>query len=188
MIPTGYMFSGWTMSGTGSFSNSNTPTTVFTIGSNTTITANFSPICYTMTSATIPAGGTVTVGTPSNCSGGYVTLTQIQITAGSRPGYIFTNWSGTGGSFENEAAASTTFTLGGNATVTANYRVTPIPGDVNGSGIVDLTDLMSTNQYSLSLLPNTAPFDTIAADVNANGTVDGADLQLIIKKILKLIP
>jgi subtilisin family serine protease len=80
--------------------------------------------CFSLSTAVSPGGvgGSVSVGTSQNCSGGYTSGTAIQLMANAPAGYSFSNWSTSGGgSFGNTSSSSTTFTISGNATVTANF-------------------------------------------------------------------
>ncbi|MCE7957561.1 MAG: hypothetical protein DYH06_06430 [Acidobacteria bacterium ACB2] len=107
----GYVFSGWTGTG-GSFTSTASASTSFTITGNASVTATFTPICYTLATAVSPAGvGSVTVGTAQSCTGGYRGGTVISLTANVPAGYVFSGWTGTGGSF----------TIAGNASVTATF-------------------------------------------------------------------
>ena len=80
--------------------------------------------CYALSTAANPAaGGTVTVHTASNCTGGYTSGSAISLTAAPATSYAFSGWTGSGGTFADIAATSTTFTINGDATVTANFTL-----------------------------------------------------------------
>ena len=82
--------------------------------------------CYLLTTAASPpAGGSVQVNTPHNCGGGFQTGTVVSLTAVPLPGYAFSSWSGSGGSFSSESSPATTFTTAGSASVTANFASRP---------------------------------------------------------------
>jgi sugar lactone lactonase YvrE len=126
---TNYVFSSWTGSG-GTFSNSSAASTTFAISGNASVTANFTyvPPCYTLSKSANPSGGgSVTVNTASNCTGGYTSGTAISLTATPATNYVFSSWTGSGGTFSNSSSAYTTFTISGNASVTANFTLGP-PG------------------------------------------------------------
>jgi hypothetical protein len=77
------------------------------------------PVPLTLTAAASPAGlGTVTV-TPSKAI--YYYGDQPTIVAAPISGYGLSNWSVTGGTVANAVAASTTLTVLGNVTLTANF-------------------------------------------------------------------
>ena len=137
----GYRFSSWTVSGTGSFLSSTTAsTTIFTMGTaNATVTANFTAIPTHTLTVNATAGGSV-----STNGGTYYEGQTVNISATANPGYRFTGW--TGATVANASSASTTFTMGtANATVTANFEAIPnhnltvnadpaMGGTVSGSG------------------------------------------------------
>jgi hypothetical protein len=86
------------------------------------------PLCYTLSKSANPAaGGSVTINTASNCTGGYASGTAISLTATPATNYVFSSWTGSGGTFSNSSSSSTTFTISGNAAVTANFTLGP-PG------------------------------------------------------------
>ena len=79
--------------------------------------------CNPLSTATNPAGvGSVSVNTTANCSGSqYESGTGISLTANVPSGYTFGGWSGSGGTFSSQSANPTTFTITGNASVTASF-------------------------------------------------------------------
>ena len=110
---TGYNFSGWTVSGTGSSVSGST----FTMGSaDTTLTAKWTAASYTLTIN--PNGGTYNGSTSNTTMTVQYGKTQT-IANPTRTGYVFNGWtvSGTGSKM-----SGTTFTMGGaNATIKANW-------------------------------------------------------------------
>ncbi len=118
----GYVFSGWTVSGKGSkVTNKNSASTTFTMGTdNATVKANFTKQKYKV-SVSSGSGGTISTGKGSS------TLTYgstKKIVAKANSGYVFSGWtvSGKGSKMANKNSASTTFTMGtANATVKANF-------------------------------------------------------------------
>ena len=110
---TGYNFSGWTVSGTGSSVNGST----FTMGSaDTTLTAKWTAASYTLTIN--PNGGTYNGSTSNTTMTIQYGKTQT-IANPTRSGYTFNGWtlSGTGSKM-----SGTTFTMGtANATLKANW-------------------------------------------------------------------
>jgi hypothetical protein len=115
---TGYRFTGWSTGGS-------TPTTTVQPSSNFTATANFQTACHTLTVNASPAnGGTVTrnpasgvEGFPANC---YAPGTQVTLTANPASGFALASWTGASGT-----AATTTVTVSGPMTVTANFAAAP---------------------------------------------------------------
>ena len=59
---------------------------------------------------------------------------------------------------------------------------TYIPGDVNCSGSVNVTDIVVTAQYILEMNPD--PFDFDAADMNGDGDITVTDIMIIARLIL----
>lgn len=114
---TGYTFSGWS----GSASGSTNPYTL-TFDENETVTANFTSDCYTLTLGKLPANGG-NVSTNPNSSGGcpsgqYNYGTIVTLTANPANGYRFQTWSGDI-SGTNATAGITMF---GNMNITANFQ------------------------------------------------------------------
>ena len=120
-------------------------------------------LCYTLSTDTSPVGvGSVTVNTPSNCSGGYTASTGVSLTANTPAGYSFSGWSGTGGTFSNGSASPTVFTINGNANVTATFT----PASPPGCTISCLASAASAGQTGQSL-----SFTSSATPSNCNGSV-----------------
>jgi uncharacterized repeat protein (TIGR02543 family) len=108
---TGYSFSGWS----GGLTGSANPGT-FTVTGPTTVTANFTPNNYTLTTNTSGAGsGSVTAGATSAYG------TTQSITATPSTGSTFTGWSGAATGTTNPV----TITMDANKTLTANFTLIP---------------------------------------------------------------
>jgi hypothetical protein len=88
--------------------------------SNTTVTANYAPISYTLTTSVNPPGsGTIGVSSNSNCPGGmYSEGTSVQLTAIPATGWSFFNW--TGGLTGSVNPGSVI--IHGDTSVTANFK------------------------------------------------------------------
>jgi uncharacterized repeat protein (TIGR03803 family) len=115
-----------------------------------TVSVSVTLTCYPLSTGVITPGmGSVTVNTASNCTAGYAASTGISLTANPLAGYSFTGWSGSGGTFSSSSTNPTTFTITGNATVTATFGalpgtpvvtgVLPRVGPVSGGTRVTLT-------------------------------------------------
>lgn len=106
----GYAFVNWTENGAQA---STSASYTFTLTTNRTLTANFTPV-YTVTTAASPAAGGVTFG-----GGSYSSGAVVSVLAAPTQGYGFVNWT------ENGVQVSTspgyTFTANGNRTLTANF-------------------------------------------------------------------
>ena len=87
--------------------------------------------CYSLTTDVDPLGsGTVSVDLGENCpDGGYTYGTVVQLTAMPNPGYKFTNWSGNA----SGTAETTSLTMTGNKSVTANFGATALLDTPSGT-------------------------------------------------------
>jgi len=119
----GYTFSNWTISGSGTIADPGDASTTVTVNGNVTVTANFTqnPATYTLTVERSPAAGGTTV--PASSQTNITAGTQVNISATSASGYSFTNWTVTSGSatFADANNASTSVTVNGNLTIQANF-------------------------------------------------------------------
>ena len=107
-----YCFNTWTG---GPVGNATAASTTITMNGNYTIQANFVPkYVLNVSSGT---GGSVT--TPSVATSSYCQGIVVPLVATASSGYNFVNW--TGGPVANASAASTTITMNGNYTITANF-------------------------------------------------------------------
>jgi hypothetical protein len=131
----GYSFGYWS----GSASGSSSPTTI-TIDADKAVTANFTQVCYTLSTGASPAGGgTVDVSPLPNCTGGrYAVGTQVQLTANPATGYSFSFWSGSASGSSNP----TTITIDADESVTANFSQAchslSLSVDPSGSGTISV--------------------------------------------------
>ncbi|HMP20568.1 MAG TPA: InlB B-repeat-containing protein, partial [Ferruginibacter sp.] len=103
----GYTFTGWS----GDASGTNSSTSV-TMNSNKSVTANFAPITYTLTTSSSPAAGGTVTG-----AGTYNSGTSVTVTATPAAGYTFTGWSGDA----SGTNTSNSVTMNSNKSVTANF-------------------------------------------------------------------
>ena len=120
----GYHFVNWT-GNVGTIADINDATTTITMNGDYTITANFAQPPTTEYDLIINSteGGSVT--TP-----GYVYLQGtftynegdvVNLVAEAEEGYHFVNWTGNVGTIANVNSASTTITMNGDYTITANF-------------------------------------------------------------------
>ena len=127
----GYVFTGWTTTAGLTAASPSSSSTSLSFNTDGTATANFAaiPATATLTMAVAPAAG----GTTNPAIGAHVdqpTQVPINITATAADGYSFVNWTKTGSvTLGSSTQASTTATLLGDATVTANFM--EIPDTVN---------------------------------------------------------
>jgi len=115
----GYQFTGWT-GNVSTIANTSAATTTITMNGNYSITANFGLIgvTYNLTVAST-AGGSVT--TPGVGTFPYNAGTVVNLVAVANTGYQFVNWTGNVGTIANTSAATTTITMNGNYSITANF-------------------------------------------------------------------
>jgi hypothetical protein len=113
---TGYRFVNWT-GNVGTIANVNAASTTITMNGDYSITANFIRQYNLTTSST--AGGTVT--TPGMGTFTYDAGTVVSLVATPTSGYRFVNWTGNVGTIANVNAASTTITMNGDYSITANF-------------------------------------------------------------------
>lgn len=117
----GYYFSGWSASPTVTFSDASVSPATFSMpASDVTITANYAALVSSTFTYTTSGSGSITCATESGSS--VVSGTAIPMTAVPSTDYVFTGWTATAGSFSDEYALTTTFTMPASAaTVTANF-------------------------------------------------------------------
>jgi uncharacterized repeat protein (TIGR02543 family) len=114
----GYQFDHWE----GDLTGNTNPDSIL-MNSNKSVTAVFTqipPTQYTLTMAVNPQGGGTTDPAVGNHT--YNENTVVNITATPTAGYQFVNWTG---DVANPNSASTTVTMNGNKTVTANFELIP---------------------------------------------------------------
>ena len=108
------------------------------------VTANFAPLCYTLTTAVAPAGrGSISANPAPNCGTQYTHGTAVELTATANTGYAFANWSG-------DAAGTTSpvsVTMDGAKAVTANFDPLcyTLTTAVVGSGTIDADPALNCN-------------------------------------------
>ena len=107
---TGYQFTGWTGGGC-----SGTGTCSLTMTGDTTVTASFALVQYTLTPAVSPSSaGAITPSVPTK----YDYNTLVGVTAVATPGYQFTGWAGA-----CTGTGPCNVTMTGDKAVTANFAV-----------------------------------------------------------------
>jgi hypothetical protein len=132
----GYVFSGWTGTGNGSYTGTNNPAQV-TIDGAITETADFvasqsSNLVASQYSLTMIAGAN---GTVSPASGTYAAGTNVPISAAPSAGYVFGSWMGTGPGSYTGTNNPAQVTMNGLVTETANFVpgvFVPSQGTYNG--------------------------------------------------------
>lgn len=184
----GFEFDGWT-GDTGDIADASAASTTITMNADYAVTANFvvipqQPTQYNLTVAS-SAGGTVT-NPGEGSQGPYDSGTQVNLEATPDAGFMFNGWTGDTDDIADINAASTTITMNGEYSITANfvelvqYNLTVASGD-NGSvtdpgegahGPYDggtQVNLVATPDAGYMFNEWTGDTDTIA-DVNAAST------------------
>ncbi|MCB9002904.1 MAG: InlB B-repeat-containing protein [Ardenticatenaceae bacterium] len=128
---TGYDFLNW--SGLASGTNASTTVTVF---NNSTVTANFEIICYTLEALPNPtAGGTITPAPAPNCTAGVISGwtygSNVTLTANANSGYSFESWNG---DTDSTADNTATVLVNANKNVTANFLEAVVVEDFESGG------------------------------------------------------
>ena len=123
----GYRFVSWAGGGAPIADVTSAATTITSVQGDYNIKAHFEltgPVQYTLTVSST-AGGTVT--TPGEGVFTSQEGTAVSLVASPATGYRFVNWSGNVATIANVNAASTTITMNGNYSITANFEAIP-PG------------------------------------------------------------
>jgi uncharacterized repeat protein (TIGR02543 family) len=114
----GYQFVNWT-GNVGTIANVNATTTTITMNGDYSITPNFVAVTvYNLTIAST-AGGSVT--TPGEGNFTYNEGTVVNLVAEAEEGYQFVNWIGDVATITAVNNATTTITMNGDYTITANF-------------------------------------------------------------------
>ncbi len=148
----GYRFDEWT-GDVGTIADVNAASTTVTMNGDYSITANFVAVYDLTTSST--TGGSVT--TPGEGTFSYDEGTVVDLVATPDAGYRFDEWTGDVGTIADVNTASTTVTMNGDYSITANFAPENTPPEVStifctqrsdGSGIVDISYDVSDNEQS----------------------------------------
>ncbi|HVP22427.1 MAG TPA: hypothetical protein VMS77_00790 [Conexivisphaerales archaeon] len=116
-VNSGYRFSGWSGSGTGSYTGPNSQATI-TMNGPITETADFVQQ-YCLTEGAVPGSG----GGETPGNGCYDAGTQVQISAVDNSGYQFSHWSGSGSGSYSGSSRTVTITMNGDITENAYFDV-----------------------------------------------------------------
>jgi hypothetical protein len=133
----GYRFAKWT-GAVATIANVNAASTTITVNGNYSIRATFEETEATFCTLTMAVAGSGSTS-PTVGQHTYAAGTVVPIVANPAGGYQFVNWTGNVGTIANVNSASTTITMNGNYSITANFS--QIPGTyyvltiaVTGSG------------------------------------------------------
>jgi hypothetical protein len=116
----GYEFVSWTGE-VGTVANVNAASTTITMNDNYSITANFEQIPAGQVTLTISRTSGGSVSTPGLGTFPYDAGTVVNLVATPASGYRFVKWTGDVGTIANVNAASTTITMNGDYSITANF-------------------------------------------------------------------
>ena len=162
----GYSFTRWS----GDVTGTTNPAAVTMSVSDKTVTAIFTPICYTLTIGVDPAAtGSVNASPAQNCTGGYTYGTLVQLTAVPAAGYVFSAWSGDLTGSTNPGSV----TMNANKSVTASFGVAP-PGAFKKSSPTNTITNRSTASTLSWLASTTASSYEYCIDTSNNTTCDGS--------------
>ncbi|MFW6102092.1 MAG: InlB B-repeat-containing protein [Chloroflexota bacterium] len=176
----GYRFVNWT-GNVDTIADVNDATTTMTMNDDYSITANFEEIVeYELTISSNEGGSVIT---PGEGTFTYDRETVLDLVAEADEGYQFDEWTGDVGTIADVNAASTTITVNGDYSITANfikqYELTTsstqggsvtTPGEGTYSYDKDeVVDLVATPDAGYRFVNWTGEVDTIA-DVNAAAT------------------
>jgi len=127
----GYHFVNWT-GDISMIANSSAAATDITMYDDYSITANFEINTYNLTIDSTDGGNVTDPG--EGVFGSYDNGTVVNLTATPDAGYTFMNWTGDVGTIANVSAASTTITMLGNYSITANFEPESEPAAPGGGG------------------------------------------------------
>ena len=171
----------------GDLAGTDNPTTI-TMDGDKTVTANFAKYRYDLTVDVNPAsGGDVKVNgvTPESYPAAqtFDCCTYVSLEAVAADGYGFTGWNGD----LSGAVSPSTIHIAGNKSVTAEFEPTTpctpsAPGDANGDGQVNSTDITKVERIMLML----DPWAYCGADANGSGVVNSTDITKIERIMLGL--
>ncbi|MFP3898556.1 MAG: InlB B-repeat-containing protein [Dehalococcoidia bacterium] len=123
----GYQFVNWT-GNVSTIANTSAASTTITMEGNYSITATFQegepPVQYSLTISST-SGGSVT--SPGEGTFNYSTGTAVSLLATADDGYEFATWTGDVATIANINSASTTITVNGNYTITAEFQEESVP-------------------------------------------------------------
>jgi len=123
----GWEFSAWSTDDMAEIADASSAETTLTLDKDKTVTATFTQITYTLTVASSDNGS---VTTPGENTFPYNAGTVVSLVAVPDDGYEFVNWTGDVGTVADVNAASTTITMSGNYSITANFALIGVTYDL----------------------------------------------------------
>jgi hypothetical protein len=160
----GYYFVKWS-GNTATIANPNTSSTTITMNGNYSIIANFVPIIRILLTSSSGGGSVTSPGQPGPFQ--FNNSQVVNIVATPNPGYHFVNWSGDTATIANPNASSTTITMNGNYSITANFAMEP-----NTVYIKDMAPISRGNQFTAVINISEVQYLTYAAfDIQFNSSL-----------------
>jgi uncharacterized protein YkwD len=120
----GYRFANWT-GDVDTVENVEAPSTTITMSGDYSITANFEAISAEQCSLAVSSSVGGSVATPGEGTFNYDAGMVVSVVAAPATGCQFVNWTGGVDTIDNADAASTTITMNGNCSITANFEHIP---------------------------------------------------------------
>lgn len=171
----GYNFSSWS----GDLTGSSNPANV-TMDNNKSVTANYVSVpCYTLTTGVASGSGSVGAPNPSaNCNTQYNSGTVVTLTASADPGFVFTNWTDSGGSpISTSNPVSVTIddhkTYNANFVATSCYSLSLAAGSGGTAGASPAPNC-GANYYSGTVVTLTATPNSGYSFANWSGDASGS--------------
>jgi len=121
---------------------------------NLTLTANFQPNTFTLTTNVNPAGGGTVSRNPNANS--YNSGTQVTVTATPASGYTFTGWSGA----STATTQSVTINMNADRTLTANFQQTQTGGNPAPTTYTLTTNVNPAGGGTVSRSPNATSYNS----------------------------
>lgn len=90
------------------------------------------------------------------------------------------------GDVTQNGVRTVTFSCFGLTAAISSYAAPSLPGDVNGSGEVDVADALLTMRYAMGIVDLT-PEQILLADVSGNGVVEVSDALIIMRMAMGII-
>jgi uncharacterized repeat protein (TIGR02543 family) len=184
----GYEFVNWS-GDVGTIANVNAAITTITMNDNYSITANFEEIAeYDILIASTTGGSVITPGEGTfTCDEG----TVVSLVAAPATGYQFDNWTGDVSTIANVNIASTTITMNGDYSITANFEAVPasqhsltVSSTTGGSVIVPGEGTFTCDEgtvVSLVAAPATGyQFDSWTGDVGTIVNINAASTTITV--------
>jgi uncharacterized repeat protein (TIGR02543 family) len=117
----GYQFVDWT-GDVGTIADIDAASTTIAVNGDYSVTANFEAIAPVQYGLTVSSGAGGSVTAPGEGTFTYDTGMVVSLVAAPATGYQFVNWTGDVDTIDNAEAVSTTITMSGDCSITANFE------------------------------------------------------------------